>query len=265
MSDRIDHHDDSPGALFDSLIARESGTARSLVPRLPTMFEAAPAGDALEPAADVEVVAPFRPARPGYAAPPVAGAGPWPDRSALSRGDEEPVQHRHEVVRVERQVLVEAGKPRKSGDQDGDNRGASRPRPAAPDIPREHERLRSPEDGAPLWPRRAVRPPDEGPALRHLATELVVPAPEGPANQADRHQGGPPVVVTRREVLVPRPEQPRATPDLPRPAEPVVRVSIGRLEIRAVPDPAPARTSRRERRTQSLDDYLEQRNQGSRS
>jgi hypothetical protein len=318
MSDRIDHYDDSAGALFASIIARESGTARSLVPRLPTMFEATPAGDAPEPVAD-EVVAPLRPAPLGRAAPPVAEVGPWPERSVPFRGEDEPVQRRHEVVRVERQVLVEAAEGSTPGDRDGGDRGgAPRPGPAAPDenIPHAHERRAAPpvaevgpwpersvpfrgEDepvqrrhevvrverqvlveaaegstpgdrdggdrgGAPPEPRGAVRPLDKGPELRPLAAELAVPAPEGPAGQADRPQDGLPVVVTRREVPVPRPEQARATPELPRPVEPVVRVTIGRLEIRAVPDSAPAQTPRRERRTQSLDDYLERRNQGSR-
>jgi hypothetical protein len=391
MSDRIVHPDSSVGALFASLVVRERGTVGSLLPRLPTMFEAAPVGDAPEPAAadevvvpirlappgpaaspvaatgqwpdtsapshgeelvrdrqtvvhverqvlveastpgdhdGDEVVAPFRPAPPDPAASPVAAAGQWPDTSAPSHGeelvrdrqtvvhverqvlveastpgdhdgdevvapfrpappdpaaspvtgagplpdtsapshtDDEPVRNRQEVVRVERQVRVEASRASTPGHYD--DRGAPQPGPAASeeDTPHAHERRPSAEDGTPPELRRAVRPTDEGPAPRPRSIEFTVPESEWPVGQAERHQGGFPVIATRREGLVPRPEQAVGTPELSRPAESVVRVSIGRLEIRAVSDPAPTRISRRERRTQSLDDYLERRNQGSRS
>ncbi|WP_354348876.1 hypothetical protein [Pseudarthrobacter sp. PvP090] len=212
-----------------------------------------------------EVVAPFRPAPPGHAASPVTGAGPLTDAAAPSHTKDEPVRDRQEVVRVERQVLVEASSASTPGHYD--DRGAPQPGPAASDedIPRAHERRPSPEARTPPEPRRSVRPTDEGPAPRPRTTELTVPESEWPVSQADGHQGGFPVIATRREVLVPRPEQASGTPELSRPAESVVRVSIGRLEIRAVSDPAPTRISRREHRTQSLDDYLERRNQGSRS
>lgn len=169
------------------------------------------------------------------------------------------------MVRVERQVRVEASRASTPGHYD--DRGAPQPGPAASeeDTPHAHERRPSAEDGTPPELRRAVRPTDEGPAPRPRSIEFTVPESEWPVGQAERHQGGFPVIATRREGLVPRPEQAVGTPELSRPAESVVRVSIGRLEIRAVSDPAPTRISRRERRTQSLDDYLERRNQGSRS
>lgn len=49
------------------------------------------------------------------------------------------------------------------------------------------------------------------------------------------------------------------------PAGPVVHVSIARVEVRAVAEPVAPRARRTERRTETLDDYLDRRNRGSRA
>jgi hypothetical protein len=53
-----------------------------------------------------------------------------------------------------------------------------------------------------------------------------------------------------------------APPDVPR--EPDVHVTIGRIEVRAMPEPKPTRTEPRKGAPLSLDDYLKGRREGAR-
>ena len=264
MNERIDDHDGRLNGPFASVVERERGRAGRLVPRLSTMFEEPTAGDAPEVLIEDELVDATRPSSRGEEPPRAADVGTGPDRSAPSAVEGDPVRHGHEVVHVERQVLVERHHASTPTDAGVDSLRSPRADPLTPDDVSGSVQWRSPtESDTRPGPRRPRRPADDDPPLRPAVSEPVVQAPESSDNQPDREQWGLPVVATRREVGVPRPEPERAPPALPQAAEPVVHVSIGRLEIRAVPDPAPPRTRRPERRVQSLDDYLERRNQGS--
>lgn len=75
-----------------------------------------------------------------------------------------------------------------------------------------------------------------------------------------------PLVFSEREYFANRNEERELTPRLPSPA-PVIRVNIGRIEVRAVPPPASAPATRPRKRNGpalSLEDYLRQRNGSSR-
>jgi hypothetical protein len=80
----------------------------------------------------------------------------------------------------------------------------------------------------------------------------------------------PPAVIEERPVRVPAPEPPRLREQPPlvppaAPAEEVVRISIGRIEVRTTPPAAPrAAPAPLARPRQSLDDYLDARDRGRR-
>jgi len=97
---------------------------------------------------------------------------------------------------------------------------------------------------------------DAGPREGHGTAEI---------EEASQHQPAP--VVARPQVThVPRaePAAPPATKEAPAPeAAPTIQVTIGRVEVRATPPPAPApQRPRAKPPVMSLDEYLRQRNRG---
>lgn len=264
MSDRIDGRAGRQAAPFASVVARERGRGSTLVPRLPTIFEDAPAGD--DPGslvADRAVSVPravTRVAEPTGSSDVARGPERVQGAAEVDRG-----ARGRDVVRVEREVLVETIVSRTPAHTGDDRTRSPRTDSSTPDDGSAPIRWPSPGDRDPgQGPPSAPRPLEEEPPLRPAGSEPVVVQDRVRLDD----DAGPdprrvPVVATRREVLAPRREQPpdHAAPSAP--AESVVHVSIGRLEIRAVPGVAPARSGQRPaRRIESLDDYLERRNQG---
>ncbi len=241
--------------LFAALVARESGVAPGLVPRLPTLFEDVPAADDPEPAGTGSV-APTQAAGPQAAAPP---AEPPAAPAAAPPGAEAPaVRRRHEVVRVEERVRVETRETEPS---------ESRPRPVRSLEPEPPARPREPGPRRLTEPEPVRRPAPPGDQVAVLRPSAVVPAAATPEPDAPgrRDPATVQVSVNRHEPNGGTHPVLREPPTTTEVAEPVVHVSIGRVEVRAVPEQAAPRARRTERRTQTLDDYLEQRNQGSRA
>jgi len=86
---------------------------------------------------------------------------------------------------------------------------------------------------------------------------------------AERSRPNPPVpVASERAVPLARDEPLGLTVEPEQLARPIVRVSIGRIDVRAVSAPVPARPTSRKTdapsQTLSLDDYLRQRNESRR-
>lgn len=244
--------------LFTTLVAREAGAAAGLVPRLPTLFEDASTSDGPEPAGTVAVtptVAAARRVEPPSAAPPSA-------RPVPPAGTEAPaVERRPEVVRVvEGRVRVQTPETEPPRSQPRPGTAREPEAPAAPSEPgRGRHAVPVPEPA-----RRPAPPGDQVAVLRPpaAAPDVATPVLESPG----RREAGPvQVTVSRHQPHVAgHPVRPEPSPTSEA-AAPVVQVSIGRVEVHAVPEPAVRRARRTEQRTQSLDDYLERRNRGSRA
>lgn len=242
------------------LASRALGDGPALSPRLPSWFEpvagtaAVPAidlGDAEMPHAPRQATTPPEPPATTHAVPrataeatpsmparhaPASNAKP-PSVSAAPRG----------VAHGERgPVAIEV-------------REARPPAKAEPSSTLKIMRAPSADTVHPApaaMPGRVDAPKAEAP-VRQLPSNGVLLPPTAPVFPPARHD------VAARE---PHPEARMrgGDPSMARraapPAEPVVHVSIGRIEVRAAPSPAPAPARRREERAiGGLDDYLRQR------
>lgn len=191
----------------------------------------APAGDPVD-----EHAPPTRPSRAVRPAEPVQPAQPDPGR-------ERPPPQPRSTAPIE----VAA-----SSDRPADE---SRPRPsqAAHDEPTVQPRPRR-DDGEspPREPRRATVAPPPAPEVAPLA-----------ATPAVRERDATAVRPTRRVARERAGDDRRRDPS-PAEAPPAVEVTIGRIEVRVVPPPAPAPARRADRRpaATSLDDYLRARGAG---
>lgn len=242
--------------IFAALVERESGAAAGLVPRLPAPFEDVPTAGGPEPAGSGTVAptsaAGTRTEAPSSAAPPASRAAPPSDAEAPAVG------RRHEVVRVDERVRIETRETEPL---------ESRPRPVQALKPETSARPLEPGPRRRAEPEPVRRPAPPGDQAAVLRPWAVVPAVATPDPDAQGRRDPAPVQVPARRQepdVGTRPvlREPSTTSEA---AEPVVHVSIGRVEVRAVPEPAAPRVRRTERRTQTLDEYLERRNQGSRA
>jgi hypothetical protein len=240
------------------LLARELPTTSAgpgVAPRLPSLFETPEPAEQPGPAAAVT---------PGWPASPQGRTG-----ADDTRGREGTAPHTSEPAQVP------PGRPRPATPAghtvrapDTRNRGTRDPerdirdaRP--PTAPAPH-----PDDGGPQPPGVPVpRGPEPVPDLPVPPAGAVGPAGPGaslgsPVPAPRRARPAPPAGPELR----PRPAgpDPAAAAGKPAAPEPVIHVSIGRIEVRAVP--AESRTAARPEQPQpmSLDEYLERRNQGGR-
>jgi hypothetical protein len=279
------------------LLRRSRGQAGGLAPRLPSLFEPV-AEAALQPAADepahpvggwppptdrpapalVPLDEPGRPASGAAVAPPlgvVAARGPADGASQRPPAARPEVAYqRLDELEWRLTVPAEAPPPERRADSPAPARPAGsavapgRPRPRPADAVTARPQAR--EDRA--SPAATTAPMDAVPVVATTA-----PAPPGtPGAEApapDRPDGPPPPPDRPRpprpgRLTAPaRPDPPAAGPRRPQlppaagdlTAAPTVHVTIGRVEIRAVPAPPPARRPPAARTT-SLDDYLSERN-----
>ena len=242
------------------LASRALGDEPALSPRLPSWFEPVAAGTATTPAWDSgEAEAPgatrqaIAPAEPAAAPPPATrmhaeSALAMPARQAMS-STPPPVQPfaARRIAPIERELATleprELQRPAKSEPAPMPNAArvpstdVLRPAPVAVPVRVEVAKADVPVRAAP--PTGVLLPP---------TTPVFPPAQHGNTAReplTEARARGRDTAATRR-----------AAP----PAEPVVHVSIGRIEVRAAAAPAAAPARRREERAAGgLDDYLRQR------
>lgn len=251
-----------------SLVAIERGWAGGLVPRFRSLFEGSPEGEGRA----AEEQSGHADAGPRWPQPvPEATAGTPEALRATSTASEPPprtVSARHKVVTVEHQPTAD-GHPERHGLQPEptltDRSGrASLTMPPTSDVPRREPNIAATEllravavayhPEPQVDPERRGLRPAVGPASADT-TRSTLGSAAGPV-AADAPLAGPRADQRPFPALSDRRDQP-----LPE-SGPVVHVTIGRLEIRAIPETTPARPQRSERRTESLDEYLARRNRG---
>jgi hypothetical protein len=218
--------------------ARALGLAQVVQPIVPTIFDPGHAAGGI-PAAEPEQAEP-RNDRPTASAAAVPVPGP------------------RSMKRVRRDA-------REPADWEG-------PRAAVSEDEREHEHNGRAHDHG----RRERAVETLPPAGREAAIVLSAPQEGARPEAADGHWSRPGLSVVPR--VAPQPQQPlsrenhaavgaRRDPAAATQGPPVIRVTIGRIDVRAdVPTPAPARAATTPLRAPmlSLDDYLKQRNEGKR-
>ncbi|MDV7390896.1 hypothetical protein RZS08_06075 [Arthrospira platensis SPKY1] len=148
---------------------------------------------------------------------------------------------------------------------------AVQPRPLSPPPPPVPETVKTrPQDEPPIRSMPAVpkRPSAAEPPVRIVERQHPTSEPSPPP-KPDKRQVAPPPTI-RERILPPTaatsPERERATNGryASEPPPPTIQVHIGRIEVRATPPPQPVAKSRPTPALTSLDDYLRQRNGGSR-
>lgn len=247
---------------FGWLLDSERGGSTGLVPRLPSRFEDAGFADPGPVPPQAEDQAWSRDAAPPVQEP----EGPPVPRRRAERSPS-PAVARHEA-RVERHVVVEERRE-VAARTPAPTAGPAAARPEPPRLtvrspataPEDAPARRGPLSAADrAEPRAAAATDAEQPGLRPTARR----APEEPVDSRTAHRPEPGTVAEpagRWESRRPADPAPQRREPAPEPG-PVVHVSIGRLEIRAVPEPARSVPPPLARRGQSLDEYLDRRNRG---
>ncbi|MGN6706159.1 MAG: hypothetical protein ACTHJO_08875 [Rhodanobacter sp.] len=246
---------------LDRLAARAIGSDATLAPRLPSLFEPLPRApimpslDEREAPARPRDASPARPVAPN-AAPPPRALAPVPESIAPRTARNTPAEHA--PLPMPERVAADAPRapmpppPRAAVPVRAMSaepaRAASAPERAAASSPSVSPRQSR------VAPARqeAVRTPAPGGALLPapvpvFATTGGTPAPVRPGHAAAMHS-------TRNA---------QADHGNRAGSEPVVHVSIGRLEVRAAPAAAAPPRRREEAQPSSLDDYLRQRGKAS--
>ena len=277
-----------------TLVARARGEGEPIAPLIPSRYEPAPldaapvAGSAADPLAEevVEELAPVPPSRGRRAH--VARGATLPRRAREPRDEEAHGDEAAKAGESERSLPADghAHAPRLDA-RPREDRSGVRPRAEAMsgEAPRPVERLHAaslPESPVAHAP-DATPSADRGIAAAPATPSAVRPAAPAPPAAGEAREAGPaPRAVTPEVRVVPGPKETREEdtrredePEVsPAPALPtervpargetaaassgtVVRVSIGRIEVRAIMPPAPAAPSRAGGPAlRSLDDYL---------
>ena len=243
---------------LDRLAARAIGSGAALAPRLPSLFEPLPRAPVMPPADESEAPARAREASP--AVPPVPDVAPPPRAPTHARESIEPRAAR--VAPVERPAL-----PTTAGT------AADVPHAPMPSPPRAASPVRAigaEQASTPPTPERPAvtssfafpRPPRVARTRRETAS---APAPNGVLLAAPAPVfASTGAASTRSErTVAARAAAARAEGKADAAREPVVHVSIGRLEVRATPAAAAPPRRRDGPQPGSLDDYLRQRDKAS--
>ena len=230
------------------LAERQMSDAPGVAPRLPSRFAPAepapPAIEALPQPRPLVVASPVASVLERAAVRPVEHHADSPARDEQPRSAAEP--HAREIPLAPDRTAAPARQavvPTPDG------------RPASIDEPLVAER-RTPPPPSNRLPREQPRaePRDE----MRATSDLVPPSPRHPIPE-------PTVLVRRPSAVMPatRHRSERVEPTAVRGEAPVVTVTIGRVEVRAiVPPPAPERPKADARKALSLEDYLERRHGG---
>lgn len=238
---------------LDRLAARAIGSETALMPRLPSLFEPLQRAPIMPPA-DVDEAPPDRrDAAPAMRAVPVeapTSATPASTSMQLAAAPVAPIEH--VVAPASASAAASAAQHAPAPSIVGER--ASTPvvdRPAAPPV---LARLAMPAPPLPVQPRRTRVAPDRLEAARTPASNgalLPAPAPVFAAPRVAPARSG--------RAVAARAAAARTEGKADAAGEPVVRVSIGRLEVRAAPVAAAPPRRRDGPQPSSLDDYLRQR------
>lgn len=234
---------------LDRVATRAVGNEPMLSPRLPSLFEPAGRGGA----AVVEESFQIQPTEPGQRAPV-----------------QMPPDARQPEGRATAQVSDVTSAPRPPATpvrSEPDERVSvmpAAPTPVAHNLPRQSVAERA-SPGAATHPKPMAAGELERVRETHVLREPIMAIPVHEESLGVLLPPEQPVFATRHEVQVhhPSPASPPSTgrlagaPNASR--EPVVHVSIGRLEVRAAPSAASTPRRQEAPRTSALDDYLRQR------
>lgn len=242
---------------LDRMATRAIGGDTAVAPRLPSLFEPHQRAPIMSPADEGEMPT-QRPEAPS-ATPAVLSAAPLPP--VREQAAELAPRRAPRVTRVERAVVPVPADASRSMPHET---GTPVPSTSAPLHPAVEERPIAsspvvhplevrPPSPTPLWPRRATSdrhasppPPSAGSLLPEIAPVFATPhaasAPMQPGHEARTRSRSTAVA-----------DRPGAT------SEPVVHVSIGRLEVRAAPVAATPSRRRDSPKPSNLDDYLRER------
>jgi hypothetical protein len=243
---------------IDRLAARAIGGEAALAPRLPSLFEPLSRAPIMPPPDEGDAPVRARDADP--AVPPAPGIATPPHSPPHARESTE--QPAARAASVERSVLPTPAPAATVAPHE--------PMPASLPVASPVRTITADQAGAPPTAERPVATPSpvspgpprmtparRGPALTPAPTGALLPAPAPVFAATGVASVRPERTATARTAAA------RAENGLAATAEPVVYVSIGRLEVRAAPATA-APTQRREGpRPSSLDDYLRQRGKAS--
>ncbi len=238
---------------LDRLAARAIGSETTLAPRLPSLFEPLQLSPIMPPADAGEAPPDRREAAPAVHAVPVeapTSATPASPSAQPAAAPVAPVEH--VVAAMSASVAASAAQHALAPSTVGARAFAPAvDRPAAPSV---SARPTMPAQPLPVPPRRTRVAPDRLETARTPASNgalLPAPAPVFAATLTAPARSG--------RAVVARAAAARAEGQAGAAGEPVVHVSIGRLEVRAAPVAAALPRRRDGPQPASLDDYLRQR------
>lgn len=242
---------------LDRLAARAIGSETTLAPRLPSLFEPLQRAPVMPPADAGEVPPDRREAAPAMRAVPVEAPTSATPASTSAQSAVAPVAPiEHVVAAVSASAAASAAQHASAPSIVGER--AATPAVDHPAAPSVSVRPVMPASPPPVQPRLARVAPDRQETARTPAPNgvlLPAPAPVFAATGA---------ASTRSErTVAARAAAARAEGKADAAREPVVHVSIGRLEVRATPAAAAPPRRRDGPQPGSLDDYLRQRGKAS--
>ncbi|WP_447736818.1 hypothetical protein [Rhodanobacter soli] len=237
---------------LDRLAARAIGSETTLAPRLPSLFEPLQRAPIMPPADVGEAPPDRRDAVPAMRAVPVEAPTSATPASTSARPAAAPVMPIERVAAGPASAATSAARHASAPPIVGER--AATPavdRPAAPSV---SVRPAMPASPLPVQPRQARVAPDRQQTARTPAPNgvlLPAPAPVFAATLAAPARSG--------RTVAARAAAARTEGKADAAGEPVVHVSIGRLEVRAAPAAAAPPRRRDGPQPGSLDDYLRQR------
>lgn len=130
--------------------------------------------------------------------------------------------------------------------------------PARADRPRAPESADRPESASGVK-RADVTPPPAVPPKVERGAVLATPTPSAPPARAPSEATGEPMLTPVRSRLSLPPRRDAQAAERSRADDPIIQVTIGRVEVRAATAPEPRPKPRPANGATSLDDYLRQR------
>lgn len=243
---------------LDRLAARAIDGGTALTPRLPSLFEPLQRASIMPSADEGEAPAHHRDA--AVAAPVVPSAAPLPREPA--RAIESVERHAARVAPPDHTAAPVPGRAAASSPHE--------PRPSPTMMPTSVQSAVVARSGTPVVPERpAASPSPVSPRQARVAPTRQETARTAAPNGALLPAPAPVFAVPRaapapsERTVAARAAAARAEGRGAATGDPVVHVSIGRLEVRAAPATAAPSRRREEPRPSSLDDYLRQRGKAS--
>ena len=252
---------------FYELAARNLGTANVIVPRRPALFESTADHPHFQSAGEPESTSTFddvnvvevRPARRPHRISEAAEGGVW-----QSRGVDPPSSHTSSKTFHDAETEPSSQSISSTSETDPHSRNLDRSRPR--EFPRENSKL-------------VDQSKTHGPIVEPKIPSTPVSVPSTASESGKRERNNQPVeaktqIIAKPRVAVtrdperagPRPSSDPASKFLgeqpEKPEAPVINITIGRVEVRALSPSAPARAAKTQPPTVSLDEFLQRRRNG---